>query len=263
MCLYGGPYIDTKDQVAILNTTVTLHCSLINSNDSISAIIWYKNDTRHKVAVAHKDQSSSAWSAVSSWSSEVNYQDKVKVTQYQMKTSNLTIVKTTTNDSCCFLCQFQCGIKSTRSDFSNTTCLTVYAPLTAYISKLNDSSNITCTATSYPPPTVTWIGATTTMNDTRITSNNNGTVSVESTLVIGSEDINVTCEVKHLENTTRISWSDHHKGHVSVSLIEVLFLSNSASVVSVGILIVLIVMVIILVYYKFIRKPGDLIRLYS
>nr|AYC62711.1 glycoprotein vOX2-2 [Elephant endotheliotropic herpesvirus 1A] len=259
MCSYG-PYVETKNQSAILNTDVTLECSLVNSNDSISAIIWYKNDTHHKVAVANKDQSS-AWPV--SWLSESNYQDKVKVTQDQMKTSNLTIVKTTKNDSCCFICQFQCGSSSNCSYFSNTTCLTVYAPLTAYISKLNDSSNITCTATSYPSPTVTWIGATTTMNDTRITSNNNGTVSVESTLVIGSEDINVTCEVKHLDNTTLISWwNDHHKD-VSVSLIEVLFLSNSASVVSVGILIVLIVMVIILVYYKFIRKPGDLIRLYS
>nr|AYC62758.1 glycoprotein vOX2-2 [Elephant endotheliotropic herpesvirus 1A] len=261
MCFYGGPYVETKNQSAILNTNVTLECSLINSSDSISTIIWYKNDTRNKVAVAHKGQSSAQPAA--SWSSESNYQDQFKVTQDQMKTSNLTIVKTTKNDSCCFICKFQCGRNSTRPDFSNTTCLTVYAPLTAYISKLNDSSNITCTATSYPPPTVTWIGATTTMNDTRITSNNNGTVSVESTLVIGSEDINVTCEVKHLENTIRISWSDHHKGHVSVSLIEVLFLSNSASVVSVGILIVLIVMIIILVYYKLIRKPGDLIRLYS
>nr|APG41590.1 glycoprotein vOX2-2 [Elephant endotheliotropic herpesvirus 1A]AYC62777.1 glycoprotein vOX2-2 [Elephant endotheliotropic herpesvirus 1A]AYC62797.1 glycoprotein vOX2-2 [Elephant endotheliotropic herpesvirus 1A] len=261
MCFYGGPYVETKNQSAILNTNVTLECSLINSSDSISTIIWYKNDTRNKVAVAHRGQSSAQPAA--SWSSESNYQDQFKVTQDQMKTSNLTIVKTTKNDSCCFICKFQCGRNSTRPDFSNTTCLTVYAPLTAYISKLNDSSNITCTATSYPPPTVTWIGATTTMNDTRITSNNNGTVSVESTLVIGSEDINVTCEVKHLENTTLISWSDHHKGHVSVSLIEVLFLSNSASVVSVGILIVLIVMIIILVYYKLIRKPGDLIRLYS
>lgn len=137
-------------------------------------------------------------------------------------------------------------------------------PLITYISKSNDSSNITCTATSYPASTVTWIGAMNTMNYTRTLSNDNGTVSVENTLVTRPEDTNVTCEVKHLENTTLILWwSDHHKGHVSVSLIEVLFLSNSASVVSVGILIVLIVMVIILVYYKFIRKPGDLIRLYS
>nr|AYC62771.1 glycoprotein vOX2-2 [Elephant endotheliotropic herpesvirus 1B]AYC62804.1 glycoprotein vOX2-2 [Elephant endotheliotropic herpesvirus 1A] len=260
MCFYG-PYVETKNQSAILNTNVTLECSLVNSNDSISAIIWYKNDTHHKVAVANKDKSS-AWPV--SWLSESNYQDKVKVTQDQMKTSNLTIVKTTKNDSCCFICKFQCGSSSNCSDFSNTTCLTVYAPLTAYISKLNDSSNITCTATSYPPAMVTWIGATNRMNDTRTVSNDNGTVSVESTLATQLEDINVTCEVKHLENTTLISWwSDHHKGHVSVSLIEVLFLSNSASVVSVGILIVLIVMVIILVYYKFIRKPGDLIRLYS
>nr|QOI16688.1 glycoprotein vOX2-2 [Elephant endotheliotropic herpesvirus 1A]QOI16696.1 glycoprotein vOX2-2 [Elephant endotheliotropic herpesvirus 1A] len=178
--------------------------------------------------------------------------------------SSLNILNTTKNDSRCFLCAFHCSNNnpSNCSAFSNTTCLIIYAPLTAYISKSNDSSNITCTATSYPPATVTWVGAMNRVNDTRTVSNVNGTVSVESTLVTRLEDINVTCEVKHLENTTLISWSGHHKGHVSVSLIEVVFLSNSASVVSVGILTVLIVMVI-LVYYKFIKKPGDLIRLYS
>nr|AYC62683.1 glycoprotein vOX2-2 [Elephant endotheliotropic herpesvirus 1B] len=262
MCLYGGPYIDTKDQVAILNTSVTLQCSLINSSDSISAIIWYKNDTRNRVVAVAQKSHLSTWS---SWLSESDSQEKVKVTQHEMKTSNLTIVKTTKNDSCCFICKFQCGSGSNCSDFSNTTCLTIYVPLTAYISKLNDSSNITCTATSYPSPTVTWIGATNIKNHTRTIPNANGTVSVETTLVIQTESsINVTCKIEHLENTTLISWwSDHQKEHASVSLIEILFLSNSASVISVGILIVLIVMILILVYCKLIRKPGDLIRLYS
>nr|AYC62668.1 membrane protein E23 [Elephant endotheliotropic herpesvirus 1A] len=213
MCLYGGPYIDTKDQVAILNTTVTLHCSLINSNDSISAIIWYKNDTRHKVAVAHKDQSSSAWSAVSSWSSEVNYQDKVKVTQYQMKTSNLTIVKTTTNDSCCFLCQFQCGIKSTRSDFSNTTCLTVYASVETNISSSSNQHgevNVTCFAKASPPASnVTWIGASNINNSTSVTENDDGTLTVQSTLYVSNpkHQINGTvyCRVAHEVSVTYLA----------------------------------------------------------
>nr|QOE74671.1 glycoprotein vOX2-2 [Elephant endotheliotropic herpesvirus 1A] len=250
------PYVETKNhQLALLNTNVTLECALKNSYDSIFIITWHRNGTNGRTTVGTTGQQF--------------HEERVPVTTITnddvKKYSSLNILKTTENDSCCFICSFRCGNKSPNcSDFSNTTCLTIYAPLTAYIEKSNDSSNITCTATSYPPPTVTWIGATTTMNDTRITSNNNGTVSVESTLVIGSEDINVTCKVKHLENTTFISWwSDNHKGHVSVSLIEVLFLSNSASVVSVGILIVFIVMIIILVYYKLIRKPGDLIRLYS
>nr|AYC62740.1 glycoprotein vOX2-2 [Elephant endotheliotropic herpesvirus 1B]AYC62753.1 glycoprotein vOX2-2 [Elephant endotheliotropic herpesvirus 1A] len=255
--MFLGPYVETKNhQLALLNTNVTLNCDLKNSYDSIFIIAWHKNGTNGRTNVGTTGKQF--------------HEKEVQVTTVthddNMKSSGLNILNTTKNDSCCFICSFHCSNKgpSNCSVFSNTTCLTIYAPLTAYIAKSNDSSNITCTATSYPPPTVTWIGATTTMNDTRITLNNNGTVSVESTLATQLEDINVTCEVKHLENTTRISWwSDHHKGHVSVSLIEVLFLSNSASVVSVGILIVLIVMVIILVYYKFIRKPGDLIRLYS
>ncbi|UEH20586.1 glycoprotein vOX2-2 [Elephant endotheliotropic herpesvirus 6] len=252
-CLYENPYVETKDQHVPLNTTVTLYCSLINSSDSISAIIWYKNDTRDKVAVAHKGYSSS-WP--SSWLSAQSTNGDLKVTQSQMKTSNLTIIKTTKNDSCCFVCEFQCGRNSTRPSFSNTTCLTVYEPLIVYISKSNDSSHITCTATSYPSPTVTWIGAANIRNDTRTISNDNGTVSVESTLVTGTEDINVTCEVKHLENVTSISWCSDHKWRDS-------FLSNSAYVVSIGVLIVIIAIITILVYYKFIRKPGDLIRLYS
>ncbi|AGG16047.1 glycoprotein vOX2-2 [Elephant endotheliotropic herpesvirus 1A] len=254
LSLGGGPYVETKShQLAILNTNVTLECALKNSYDSIFIITWHKNGTNGRTNVGTTGNQF--------------HEEKVPVTTVthdnNMKRSGLNILNTTKNDSCCFICSFYCNKASNCSTFSNTTCLTIYAPLTAYISKLNDSSNITCTATSYPPPAVTWIGATDATNHTRTFSNDNGTVSVESTLVIGSEDINVTCEVKHLENTTLISWSDHHKGHVSVSLIEVLFLSNSASVVSVGILIVLIVMIIILVYYKLIRKPGDLIRLYS
>nr|AYC62733.1 glycoprotein vOX2-2 [Elephant endotheliotropic herpesvirus 1A] len=255
MCFYGGPYVETKDhQLALLNTNVTLECSLINSSDYISVITWYKNETGTRTHMAIVNAGGSHPYS--------GYEEKIHVTQNDMKTSSLTIVHVTKSDSGCFVCFFQCGTKCNHPGFLNTTCLTVYVPLTAHIS--TDSPNITCTATSYPSPTVTWIGATNIINNTHTISNDNGTVSVESTLVTGNEEINVTCEVKHLENTTILSWwSDHHKGHVSVSLIEVLFLSNSASVVSVGILIVLIVMVIILVYYKFIRKPGDLIRLYS
>nr|AYC62791.1 glycoprotein vOX2-2 [Elephant endotheliotropic herpesvirus 1A]AYC62828.1 glycoprotein vOX2-2 [Elephant endotheliotropic herpesvirus 1A] len=252
------PYVETKShQLALLNTNVTLECSLINSSDSISVIKWYKNETgsRTNVAIVNAHGSHNPCD---------NYEGKVRVTQHNMKTSNLTILKTAKNDSSCFVCSFQCGSSSKHSEFSNMTCLTVYAPLTVYISKSNDSSNITCTATSYPSPTVTWIGATNIKNHTRIIPNANGTVSVETTLVIQTgSSINVTCKIEHLENTTLISWSDHQKEHASVSLIEILFLSNSASVISVGILIVLIVMILILVYYKLIRKPGDLIRLYS
>nr|AYC62808.1 glycoprotein vOX2-4 [Elephant endotheliotropic herpesvirus 1A] len=237
MCLYGGPYIDTKDQVAILNTTVTLHCSLINSNDSISAIIWYKNDTRHKVAVAHKDQSSSAWSAVSSWSSEVNYQDKVKVTQYQMKTSNLTIVKTTTNDSCCFLCQFQCGIKSTRSDFSNTTCLTVYASVETNISSSSDKHgklNVTCLARALPPASnVTWIGLSNIDNSTSVTKNTDGTLTVQSTLYFADEKRQVNdsayCKVSHKVSVTYLAapWNSPDDLGIFSLIMEELELSDS------------------------------------
>nr|AYC62770.1 glycoprotein vOX2-4 [Elephant endotheliotropic herpesvirus 1B]AYC62802.1 glycoprotein vOX2-4 [Elephant endotheliotropic herpesvirus 1A] len=209
MCFYG-PYVETKNQSAILNTNVTLECSLVNSNDSISAIIWYKNDTHHKVAVANKDKSS-AWPV--SWLSESNYQDKVKVTQDQMKTSNLTIVKTTKNDSCCFICKFQCGSSSNCSDFSNTTCLTVYASVETNISSSSDRHgklNVTCLARALPPASnVTWIGLSNIDNSTSITNNTDGTLTVRSTLYVTDDKRQINgsayCKVSHQVSVTYLA----------------------------------------------------------
>nr|AYC62795.1 glycoprotein vOX2-4 [Elephant endotheliotropic herpesvirus 1A] len=211
MCFYGGPYVETKNQSAILNTNVTLECSLINSSDSISTIIWYKNDTRNKVAVAHRGQSSAQPAA--SWSSESNYQDQFKVTQDQMKTSNLTIVKTTKNDSCCFICKFQCGRNSTRPDFSNTTCLTVYASVETNISSSSNQHgevNVTCLAKASPPASnVTWIGASNINNSTSVTENKDGTLTVQSTLYVSNpkHQINGTvyCRVAHEVSVTYLA----------------------------------------------------------
>nr|AYC62757.1 glycoprotein vOX2-4 [Elephant endotheliotropic herpesvirus 1A] len=239
MCFYGGPYVETKNQSAILNTNVTLECSLINSSDSISTIIWYKNDTRNKVAVAHKGQSSAQPAA--SWSSESNYQDQFKVTQDQMKTSNLTIVKTTKNDSCCFICKFQCGRNSTRPDFSNTTCLTVYASVETNISSSSDKHgklNVTCLAKALPPASnVTWIGLSNIDNSTSITNNTDGTLTVRSTLHIADEKRQVNgsayCRVSHQVSVTYLAapWNSEDDMGIFGLIMEELDLSDSYELV--------------------------------
>nr|AYC62681.1 glycoprotein vOX2-4 [Elephant endotheliotropic herpesvirus 1B] len=234
MCLYGGPYIDTKDQVAILNTSVTLQCSLINSSDSISAIIWYKNDTRNRVVAVAQKSHLSTWS---SWLSESDSQEKVKVTQHEMKTSNLTIVKTTKNDSCCFICKFQCGSGSNCSDFSNTTCLTIYASVETNISSSSDKHgklNVTCLARALPPASnVTWIGVSNIDNSTSVTKNTDGTLTVQSTLYFADEKRQVNdsayCKVSHKVSVTYLAapWNSPDDLGIFSLIMEELELSDS------------------------------------
>nr|QOE74554.1 glycoprotein vOX2-2 [Elephant endotheliotropic herpesvirus 1A] len=249
MCSYEQPYVQTEDQLSLLNTPATLQCSLKNSNESISIMRWQKNGTNgagpHNVATINTRRPSIFSS----------YKDKINVTQQNMKTVTLEILNVTKEDSGCFICSFYSfdyDKYSNWSVFSNTTCLLVNVPLTAYISRSNESEslNITCVATAYPSPTVTWIGVMDIKNETRIVSNNNGTISVESTLITKTEThVNVTCEVGYLGNVTLIQWSEHKDS----SKIPVFF----------GILIILIAIIMMLMYYKFIRKHGYLIKLYS
>nr|AYC62704.1 glycoprotein vOX2-2 [Elephant endotheliotropic herpesvirus 1B]AYC62835.1 glycoprotein vOX2-2 [Elephant endotheliotropic herpesvirus 1B] len=241
MCLCGESYVRTKDQLALLNTSVTLECSIINANDSIFIVRWQKNGTNgvlHNVATVNAHRSSIF----------SGYKEKVNVTQDKMKSSSLNIFNITKNDSGCFVCSFYCGRSSNCSNFLNTTCLTVYVPLIAYIAKSNGSeeSNITCTATSYPLPTVTWIGITNVINETRTTSNENGTLSVESTLMPKTEEsyTNVTCEVKYLGNVTRIPWN------------------SSKTPVFIGIFIIVVVVIILVYHHYYIRRrPSNLIKI--
>nr|AYC62789.1 glycoprotein vOX2-4 [Elephant endotheliotropic herpesvirus 1A] len=201
------PYVETKShQLALLNTNVTLECSLINSSDSISVIKWYKNETgsRTNVAIVNAHGSHNPCD---------NYEGKVRVTQHNMKTSNLTILKTAKNDSSCFVCSFQCGSSSKHSEFSNMTCLTVYASVETNISSSSDKHgklNVTCLARALPPASnVTWIGLSNIDNSTSITNNTDGTLTVRSTLYIVDEKRQVNdsayCRVSHQVSVTYLA----------------------------------------------------------
>nr|AYC62826.1 glycoprotein vOX2-4 [Elephant endotheliotropic herpesvirus 1A] len=225
------PYVETKShQLALLNTNVTLECSLINSSDSISVIKWYKNETgsRTNVAIVNAHGSHNPCD---------NYEGKVRVTQHNMKTSNLTILKTAKNDSSCFVCSFQCGSSSKHSEFSNMTCLTVYASVETNISSSSDKHgklNVTCLARALPPASnVTWIGLSNIDNSTSVTKNTDGTLTVQSTLYFADEKRQVNdsayCKVSHKVSVTYLAapWNSPDDLGIFSLIMEELELSDS------------------------------------
>nr|QOE74669.1 glycoprotein vOX2-4 [Elephant endotheliotropic herpesvirus 1A] len=196
------PYVETKNhQLALLNTNVTLECALKNSYDSIFIITWHRNGTNGRTTVGTTGQQF--------------HEERVPVTTITnddvKKYSSLNILKTTENDSCCFICSFRCGNKSPNcSDFSNTTCLTIYASVETNISSSSNKHggvNVTCLARALPPASnVTWIGASNIDNSTSVTNNSDGTLTVRSTLYVKDEEhqINRTvyCRVSHQVTVT-------------------------------------------------------------
>nr|AYC62731.1 glycoprotein vOX2-4 [Elephant endotheliotropic herpesvirus 1A] len=234
MCFYGGPYVETKDhQLALLNTNVTLECSLINSSDYISVITWYKNETGTRTHMAIVNAGGSHPYS--------GYEEKIHVTQNDMKTSSLTIVHVTKSDSGCFVCFFQCGTKCNHPGFLNTTCLTVYASVETNISSSSDKHgklNVTCLAKALPPASnVTWIGLSNIDNSTSITNNTDGTLTVRSTLHIADEKRQVNgsayCRVSHQVSVTYLAapWNSADDMGIFGLIMEELDLSDSYELV--------------------------------
>nr|QOE74552.1 glycoprotein vOX2-4 [Elephant endotheliotropic herpesvirus 1A] len=207
MCSYEQPYVQTEDQLSLLNTPATLQCSLKNSNESISIMRWQKNGTNgagpHNVATINTRRPSIFSS----------YKDKINVTQQNMKTVTLEILNVTKEDSGCFICSFYSfdyDKYSNWSVFSNTTCLLVNASVETNISSSSNKHggvNVTCLARALPPASnVTWIGASNIDNSTSVTNNSDGTLTVRSTLYVKDEEhqINRTvyCRVSHQVTVT-------------------------------------------------------------
>ncbi|XP_054556577.1 OX-2 membrane glycoprotein-like isoform X3 [Talpa occidentalis] len=225
----------TENKRELLNTPASLRCSLKTSKE-VLIVTWQK-------VKAGSPENMVTFSDKHGVVVQPPYQDKINITQLELKNSTITFWNTTLEDEGCYKCLFNTFGAGT---ISGETCLTlsVQPTVSLHYKFFQDHLNITCSANARPAPVISWkVSGSGMENSTEILSHPNGTTSVTSILYVkdpksqvGKE---VTCQVLHLGTETNFTQTVNKGFWFSVPLL--------LSIVS---LLILLVLISILLYWK-------------
>ncbi|XP_037381457.1 OX-2 membrane glycoprotein-like isoform X2 [Talpa occidentalis] len=191
----------TENKRELLNTPASLRCSLKTSKE-VLIVTWQK-------VKAGSPENMVTFSDKHGVVVQPPYQDKINITQLELKNSTITFWNTTLEDEGCYKCLFNTFGAGT---ISGETCLTlsVQPTVSLHYKFFQDHLNITCSANARPAPVISWkVSGSGMENSTEILSHPNGTTSVTSILYVkdpksqvGKE---VTCQVLHLGTETNFT----------------------------------------------------------
>uniref|UniRef100_A0A3Q2PKW9 OX-2 membrane glycoprotein-like n=1 Tax=Fundulus heteroclitus TaxID=8078 RepID=A0A3Q2PKW9_FUNHE len=194
--------IQTQQTVlAAVGEDAPLSCLLLETKD-VQQVTWQKD-------LGNTERSICSYSEYFNQTVNPDFEDKVQFTEAGLQNNSIVIRNVTEQDEGCYLCLFN---TFSAGALTGRTCLKVYElhgpVLNVCRSSSPAGSDVSCSATGRPAPTVTLTAPQQNLslslyNTTRV-SNSNGTVTVTTTaLLSASSSTQVGCSVSVLSAAPR------------------------------------------------------------